>query len=101
VDHALGDALVVEVEDLLAEVEVLEGGRAPVTDPQRVLVIGDGRTLGRRQPRSLTTADLVGLATLAAGPAVCPVRSGHDVPPGVDNGASDTQQARRKNGRSA
>ena len=29
VDHALGDALVVEVEDLLAEVEVLEQRRAP------------------------------------------------------------------------
>ena len=42
VDHPLGDALVVEVHDLLAEVVVLEQGRAPGPDPQAVVGVGDG-----------------------------------------------------------
>ena len=45
VDDALGDALVVEVEDLLAEVEVLEQRRAALADAQRVLVVGDRHAL--------------------------------------------------------
>ena len=51
VDDALGDALVVEVEELLAEVEVLQEGRAAGPDPERVLVVGDGDPLLRRQGR--------------------------------------------------
>ena len=62
VHDALGDALVVEVEDLLAEVEVLEQRRTPLAGPQRVLVVGDRDALLRRQPRSCAGRDLVGLA---------------------------------------
>ena len=50
VDDPLGDALVVEVEDLLPEVEVLQRRRAPGADAQGVLVVGDGGTLLCRQP---------------------------------------------------
>ena len=50
VHDALGDALVVEVEDLLAEVEVLEQRRAALADPQRVLVVGDRNALLGGQP---------------------------------------------------
>ena len=49
VHDALGDALVVEVEDLLAEVEVLEQRRPALADPQRVLVVGDRHALRGRQ----------------------------------------------------
>ena len=49
VDDPLGDPLVVEVEDLLPEVEVLEQRRAALAGPQRVLVVGDGHPLLRRQ----------------------------------------------------
>ena len=49
VDDSFGDALVVEVEDLLPEVEVLERRRAPKADAQGVLVVGDGDALLGRQ----------------------------------------------------
>jgi hypothetical protein len=42
VDDALGDALVVEVEDLLAQDEVFEQRRAALAGLQRVLVVGAG-----------------------------------------------------------
>ena len=41
VDDALGDALVVEVHDLLAEVEVLQQGRAAGAGRQRVVGVVD------------------------------------------------------------
>ena len=61
VDHPFGDALVVEMEDLLPEVEVLQQRRAAVTRPQRVLVVGDGHALLRRQPGRPPRCGLVGL----------------------------------------
>ncbi len=39
------DPLVIEVEDLLAEVEVLERGGTAIADAQRVLIVGDGHSL--------------------------------------------------------
>ena len=45
VHDTLGDPLVIEVEDLLAEVEVLEQRRPPLADPQRVLVVRDRHAL--------------------------------------------------------
>ncbi len=62
VHDALGDAFVVEVEDLLAEVKVLEQRRAAVADAQRVLVVGDRHALLRRQHGPIV-GDLVSLAT--------------------------------------
>ena len=49
VDDTLGDALVVEVEDLLAHDEVVEHRRPTIADAQRVLVVGDGDALLGRQ----------------------------------------------------
>ena len=62
VDHALGDALVVEVEDLLPEVGVLEERRARLADAQRVLIVADGNALLRGQRRAAVAGQLVGLA---------------------------------------
>ena len=63
---ALGNALVVEVEDLLAEMEILERGRPAPADPQRVLVVGDRGALLRRQDRDIAARDLMRLAAFAA-----------------------------------
>jgi hypothetical protein len=49
VDDALGNALVVEMEDLLAEDEILEQRRTAGAEPQAVLVVGDRRPVVRRQ----------------------------------------------------
>ena len=49
VHDALRDALVVEVGDLLAEVEVLEQRRAALAGLQRVLVVVDRNALVRRE----------------------------------------------------
>ena len=49
---ALGDALVIEVGDLLAKVEVFEQRRPAVTGLQRVLIILEAYTLVRRQHRT-------------------------------------------------
>ena len=72
VDDALGDALVVEVEDLLAEVEVLQQRRAAGADLQRVLVVGDGHALLGGQRRLARVGRLVGLAPLAAATSESP-----------------------------
>ena len=47
--HALRDALVVEVGDLLAQVEVFQQRRAASTRLQRVIGVGQTQTLGRGQ----------------------------------------------------
>ena len=60
--HPFRDPLVVEVEDLLPEVEVLEQGWSAAAQPERVLVIGDGHTLLRRQTALIALGRLVGLA---------------------------------------
>ena len=62
VDDALGDALVVEVEDLLAEGEVLEQAGAAGADLQGVLVVGDRDALLGGHHRMVATRDLMGLA---------------------------------------
>jgi hypothetical protein len=51
VHDPLGDALVIEMEDLFAEVEVFEGGRPALAEFQAVLVVGDrDALLGRQVP---------------------------------------------------
>jgi hypothetical protein len=49
VDHALGNPLMVETDDLLAEDEVLEERRPSVACFQRVLIIVDPQSLVRRE----------------------------------------------------
>ena len=53
VHHTLGDPLVVEVRDLLAQVVVLQQGRAALPRLQRVVGVAQPQTLGRRQERAL------------------------------------------------
>ena len=62
----LGNALVVEMEDLLAEMEIFERGRPAPADAQRILVVGDRRALLRRQDRDIAARDLMRLAAFAA-----------------------------------
>ena len=63
VHDAFGDALVVEVEDLLAEVEVLEQRGPTVSRSQRVLVVRDRHTLSGRQSVADSVRDLMRLPT--------------------------------------
>ncbi len=49
VDDAFGNPLVVEVGDFLAEMEVLQQGRAPLTGLQRVIGIRHPNSLGGGQ----------------------------------------------------
>ena len=64
--NALGDALVVEMEDFLAEVEILDERRSPLADLQSVLVVGHRAALGRRQDLGVALGDLVKLASIPA-----------------------------------
>lgn len=73
VDHPLGDALVIEVEELLPEVEVLQKSRAPRPGPQAVLVIGDGNTLLGGERRPPMVGHLVGLAAAVPSDGHIPV----------------------------
>ena len=66
VHHPLGDPLVVEVEDLLAEVGILQRGRAALPGPQGVLVVGNDRALLGGQPRATAGRGLVRLAAVTA-----------------------------------
>ena len=50
VHDPLGDALVVEVRELLPEDEVLEEGGTAESGLERVLVVGDGLPEVRREP---------------------------------------------------
>src|SRR5215475_1540973 len=59
VNDSLWDTLVVEVEELLAEVEVFECRGPACSDLQRLLLIGYGNALLRGQHRSLTARGLV------------------------------------------
>ena len=65
VDDPLGDAFVVEMEDLLPEVEVLQERGAAGAGLERVLVVGDRDALLGGQHRHLAAGRLVGLAALA------------------------------------
>ncbi len=63
---ALGNALVVEVEDLLAEMKVLDQRRTARADLQRVLIVRDRSALCGRQDRLVIGRDLVQFAAIAA-----------------------------------
>jgi hypothetical protein len=64
--HALGNALVVEVEDFLAEMEVLDQRWAALTDLQGVLVVGYRTTLRGGENLCIALGDLVQFAAVAA-----------------------------------
>ena len=95
VHDALGDPLVVEVEDLLPEVEVLEQRRAALAGAQRVLVVGDRHALLRREAG--TRGDLMGLA---ARPRLArEVADGHAVVGGGRGGIRRRRRPARFDGR--
>lgn len=62
VHDPLRDVLVVEMEQLLAQMKVFEQGGAARTRFERVLVIGDRNALLRRERRYAIAGGLVGLA---------------------------------------
>ena len=64
VHDTLRDALVVEMKDLLAKMEVFEQGRTTGTDAQRVLVIGYQDTLLGRESGFFIRRGLVQLSAL-------------------------------------
>ena len=47
--YALGNAFVVEVENLFAKMKIFKKGGAARSEPQRILVVGNGSTLLGRQ----------------------------------------------------
>jgi hypothetical protein len=61
----VGVGVVLVVEELLAEMEVLQRCGAALTDPQRVLIVGDGRSLLGGQRRDSASSRLVQLAAAA------------------------------------
>jgi hypothetical protein len=69
---ALGYALVVEVKDLFAEVEIFERSRAAPADLQRILVVGDRCALLRGERGDIAAGDLVRFAALAPADRLLP-----------------------------
>ena len=63
VNDPLGNPLMVKMEDLLAKVEVLERCRAPRTDLERVLIVGNGGAKIRSEDGRITVRRLVQFAT--------------------------------------
>src|ERR1051325_5517903 len=63
---ALGDALVIKVEDLLAEMKILKCRRPAAADSQRILVVGDRSSLLGRQDRDVASRHLMRLTALTA-----------------------------------
>src|SRR5262245_26910423 len=68
--HALGDPLVVEMEDLFPEVEVFQQGRAAHAGLQRILVVGNRTALGGGHDRDGAAG---GMVQLTARPAAQPL----------------------------
>jgi hypothetical protein len=60
---ALGNALMVEVEELLTEVKIFEGCGAAGTDAERVLIVGDGDALLGGQHGRVAASALVHFAS--------------------------------------
>ena len=64
-DDALWDPLVVEMEDLFAEMEILDQGRSTRADLERILVIRDRSALSGGHDRDIASASLVEFASFA------------------------------------
>jgi hypothetical protein len=65
VDDALGDALMIEMEDLLAQNEILQQRRAARARLEAVLVVADRYAMIGRKDRSGIVGALVRLAAVA------------------------------------
>ena len=61
----LGDALMVEMRDLLAQDEIFEQARAALAALERILIVGDRRSLVGREPLVRTAGILVRLPAVA------------------------------------
>jgi len=66
VNHPLRNPLVIEMENLLAKMEVLDEGRSTRAHLDRVLVVGYRTSLRGGQDRHFAVRDLVQLAALTA-----------------------------------
>lgn len=62
-DHPLGDAFVIEVEDLFLHRENFRERRAWRVGPQRFLVVGDHQTLRRGQAFAIAFGVLLDFTT--------------------------------------
>src|ERR1035437_8553742 len=72
VNDTLGNALVIEMCNFLAEDEILQKRRATRIGPERVLIVGNREALVRGERRVVSTSDLVQFA--AASPLCASVR---------------------------
>lgn len=66
VDDALRNALMIEIEDFLAEMLVFNKGGAALTGLERVLVVGNRGSLLGRQGRNISACRLVKFSTGSA-----------------------------------
>jgi hypothetical protein len=64
---ALGDALMVEMKDLFAEMEVLDQTGAALTELEGVLVVSDRSALGSGEDFRLALGNLMEFAAVSAG----------------------------------
>ena len=64
--HALGNALVIEMEDLFAKMKIFQSGRTARADLERILIVGNRRSLLRGQDRHILVGSLVEFAAFAA-----------------------------------
>jgi hypothetical protein len=62
---ALGDALMVKMGDLLAQDEIFEQARAALAALERILIVGDRRSLVGCEPLVRTAGILVRLPAIA------------------------------------
>lgn len=62
VNHALGDSFVIEMENLLAKMEIIHDKRPARTNPKGILVVRHRPTLGGRQHGLVPGGSLVQFA---------------------------------------
>jgi hypothetical protein len=64
--HALGDSLVVEMEDLFTKMEIFDKCRSALANLQCVLIVGDRDALGRGKNGGALFCNLMQLTAVAA-----------------------------------
>ena len=60
------DAFVIEMKNLFAKMKILHRGRSASPYFQRILIVGNRRSLLSRQRRTVTSGDLVSFAAFSA-----------------------------------